>query len=140
VLYLLHHAEAVDALVDPQRPLTPAGAAHAEQLAVQARDRGVKPDVIWHSGKLRARQTAEPFWRLCNPLAVFSAIRNLQPADPPEWIRDVVERDERAILLVGHMPHMARLLEVLTGGDALLFPLHGFVAVEAGKELWRIGR
>ena len=51
---------------------------------------GLKPDVIWHSGKLRARQTAEALWRHCNPLAEFSAARALQPDDPPEWIRDVV--------------------------------------------------
>ena len=57
--------------------------ARASSSQRRARDRGVKPDAIWHSGKLRARQTAEPLWRACNPLAEFAAARGLQPEDPP---------------------------------------------------------
>jgi phosphohistidine phosphatase len=144
MLFLVHHAEAVDALVDPQRPLTAAGRTRAEQLARRALERGAKPAVIWHSGKLRARQTAEPFWRECNPLAEFSAARGLQPGDPPEWMKDVVDSDQRDIMLVGHLPHLARLHSILLSGEALdelQFPLHGIVALrqqDAGwSELWR---
>jgi phosphohistidine phosphatase len=145
MLFLVHHAAAVDALVDPQRPLTEPGHQQAKRLADRARERGVKPDVIWHSGKLRARQTAEYFWRACNPLAEFSAARNLQPDDPPRWAADVLMADDRTIMLVGHMPHMARLLEVLTArpGPAASFPLHGLVALERRDaewvETWRAG-
>ena len=141
MLYLVHHAEAVDAQIDPQRPLTEAGRAHAERLAERARERGVKPDVIWHSGKLRARQTAEPFWRLCNPLAAFSATRALQPGDPPEWIRDLVESDPREIMLVGHMPHMAKLFDLLTEQEeeaGAAFPPHGLVALEKQEGSWMV--
>jgi phosphohistidine phosphatase len=84
MVYLVHHADAVSPEVDPQRPLSERGRAHAERLAGEAAARGVKPAAVWHSGKLRARQTAEPFWRACNPLAEFAAIRGLQPDDPPE--------------------------------------------------------
>jgi phosphohistidine phosphatase len=144
MLYLLHHADAVDALIDPQRPLSDDGRRHAERLAGQARDREVRLSVIWHSGKLRARQTAEPFWRLCNPLAEFAAQRGLQPGDPPEWIRGIVEGDDRDIMLVGHMPHLARLHELLAGPgtEAVAFPLHGLVALEyrdgGWVEAWRL--
>lgn len=137
MLYLVHHADAVDAAIDPQRPLSDRGREHADRLAGKARARGVRPAVIHHSGKLRARQTAEPFWRLCNPLAEFSAARSLQPNDPPEWIRDLVSHDPRDQMLVGHMPHLARLLELLLGGGAEPFPLHGVVALELTGEGWR---
>jgi phosphohistidine phosphatase len=144
MLFLLHHADAVDAQIDSQRPLSETGRLHAEQLAVRARDRGAKPDVIWHSGKLRARQTAELLWKACNPLAEFSATRGLQPDDPPEWIKDVVNADVRHILLAGHMPHIGRLYRVLVGDTATAavgFPLHGLVALEQldgrWKEVWR---
>src|SRR5688572_16464505 len=136
MLYLVHHAAAIRSEVDPQRPLSPAGRAHAEAMAQLAAGRGVAPAAIWHSGKLRARQTAEPFWRLCNPLAEFAAIRGLQPDDPPEWIRDLVRGEPRAIMLVGHMPSLPRILQLLTGqeGD---FPAHGLVALEADGEGWK---
>jgi phosphohistidine phosphatase len=145
MLYLVHHADAVPPSVDPQRPLSGLGRAHVDMLASRAADRGVKPDVIWHSGKLRARQTAEAFWRTCNPLAELSAIRGMQPADPPTWIRDQVVRETRAVMLVGHMPHLPRLLTLLvTGGEDPLieFPAHGLIAVEIndglGTEVWRL--
>ena len=146
MLYLVHHAEAVAPDVDPRRPLTEAGRAHAERVARDAAARGVRPDVVWHSGKLRARQTAEAFWRACNPLASMSAARGLQPADPPEWVKDLVAGETRDVMLVGHMPSLARVLSLLTAGDAEAasgFPEHGLVALDvAGDryvERFRIG-
>ena len=139
MLYVVHHAEAVDALIDPQRPLTPSGRRHADDLARRAHDRSITPGAVWHSGKLRARQTAEPFWRLCNPLAEFAAVRGLQPGDPPQWIKDAVELDGRDILLVGHMPHLSRLLNLLihrTTDGPSEFPPHGLVALERIDDGW----
>jgi phosphohistidine phosphatase len=148
VIYLVHHADALSADVEPQQPLSVAGRVHAESLAERARDRGVKPQVIWHSGKLRARQTAEPFHRLCNPLAEFSAIRGLQPTDPPEWIEKQLTDDQRDVLdvlLVGHMPGLPRILtRLITGAHdvPVPFPLHGMIALvrdgERWQELWRM--
>src|SRR5206468_6287900 len=87
-LYLVHHGDAVGPEVDPQRPLSTVGRASVDFLASQAAARGVRPELIWHSGKLRSKQTAEAFWRSCIPLAEFSATRDLQPGDDPAWIRD----------------------------------------------------
>ena len=106
MIYLVHHADALPPEADPQRPLSGVGRASADLLAKDAAARGIKPVAIWHSGKLRARQTAEAFLRACNPLAEFSAIRGLQPGDPPEWIRDLVAGETREVMLVGHMPHL----------------------------------
>ena len=118
----------------------PAGARTRPTWRPSAAARGVRPDVIWHSGKLRARQTADAFRAACNPLAELSAIRGLQPTDPPEWIRDRLIGDDREIMLVGHFPSLPRILHSLvTGtseGDAADFPLHGVVAVEWRDERW----
>ncbi len=129
------------------QPLSESGRAASERLAIAASARGVKPDVIWHSGKFRARQTAELFRRACNPGAAFSVARGLQPTDPPRVIQDQLERGGRSILLVGHLPHLVRLLRALCGelpDSAIIeFPTHGCVALErqggCWKELWRIG-
>jgi phosphohistidine phosphatase len=146
MIVLVHHAEAVGPEVDPMRPISDVGRAAATRLAMEAAGRGVRPDQVWHSGKLRARQTAELFWRACNPLAAFFAARGLQPDDPPGWIRDELVGESRSILIVGHMPHLDRLLHVLLqsgpGGGAAAFPLHGCVALERDtgrwKEIWRL--
>lgn len=100
----------------------------------------MKPAIIWHSGKLRARQTAEAFWRRCNPLSTFVAARGLQPTDPTTWIVDAVTAESRDVMLVGHFPHMPQLLGHLTSGrpDAApaTFPMNGMVALEMLNGRW----
>jgi len=140
LLYLVHHGDAVGPDVDPRRPLSAEGKAEVERLAAQAAGLGAKPAVVWHSGKLRAKQTAEAFWRACNALAEFSATKDLQPDDPPQWMRDRLRMEPRDILIAGHFPHLPRLLAVLiTGGEAgVSFPPHGVVALETldDGEVW----
>jgi phosphohistidine phosphatase len=138
-IYLVHHADAVGPDVDPQRPLSAVGRAHAEGLATAAAARGVKPHVICHSGKLRARQTAEAFWRRCNPFAVVAAQRGLQPTDPPQSISVLLAGEELDLMIVGHMPSLGRILAMLTRGSAeadATFPQHGLVALEKAGDGW----
>jgi phosphohistidine phosphatase len=148
LLVLVHHGEAVGPDVDPRRPLSTVGRRQAEHLAAEAARRGARPSAVWHSGKLRARQTAEAFWRACNPFAELSASRDLQPDDRPDWIRDRLRGETRDIVIAGHMPHVARLLALLLAGGAAAppaFPPHGMVALESNDdgdtwvERWRCG-
>jgi phosphohistidine phosphatase len=146
LLYLVHHGDAVGPDTDPARPLSTRGRVEVDMLAQKAAERGVKPVVIWHSGKLRARQTAEAFWRRCNPLSALSVTRGLQPSDPTSWIADAVAGETRDILLAGHFPHLPQLLgHLLTGNPKAApanFPLNGMVALEEidGRwiEAWRL--
>jgi phosphohistidine phosphatase len=144
-LFLVHHGEAVGPEVDPQRPLSHAGRIAVARLAEEASARGARPDVVWHSGKLRARQTAEAFWRACNALAEFSATRDLQPDDPPEWIGQRLRTESRDLLIAGHFPHLPRLLLWFDpNAGTPPFPPHGIVALTTDdggrgwRELWRI--
>ena len=143
-LFLVHHGNAVGPEIEPSRPLSTAGREAVSRLAADAAARGAKPAVLWHSGKLRAKQTAEAYWRACNPFAEFSATRDLQPDDPPDWIRDRLRGESRDILLAGHFPQLPRLLTLLAGPDIASFPLHGIVALTSDdhggtwREEWRI--
>ena len=146
-LYLVHHGDAVSPEVDPRRPLSATGRIAAERAAVDAAARGAHPAVVWHSGKLRARQTAEIFWRACNALAECSAARDLQPGDPPVWVRDRLRGQSRDLMIVGHFPHLPLLLTMLLTdhhGTAETFPPHGVVALATADEgaswteKWRI--
>ncbi|MGH9140315.1 MAG: phosphohistidine phosphatase SixA [Vicinamibacterales bacterium] len=145
-LYLVHHGVAVGAEEDARRPLSAVGIAGAARVAGKAAALGAKPDVVWHSGKLRAKQTAREFWRACNPLAAFAVSRDLQPDDPPQWIRDRLRSETRNIAIAGHFPHLPRLLALLTtGGEAGVdFPINGIVALvsddegDSYREIWRV--
>lgn len=139
MVVLVHHADAVDPLIEPQRPLSDVGRAQAVSVANALLARALKPECIWHSGKLRARQTAEAIRRTCNPLAAFAAIRGLLPDDPPEWIRDRLTTESRTVVLVGHLPHLPRVVHTLLRNTEEWkddFPLHGAIALEEVDEGW----
>ena len=146
-LFLVHHGEAVGPEVDPRRPLSARGEEAVGRLAAAAAARGAMPAVVWHSGKLRARQTAEAFWRASNALAELQATRDLQPDDPPQWLRDRLRGETRDILIAGHFPHLPKLFGLLLTGrsdSTVDFPQHGVVALvsdddgESWREEWRL--
>jgi phosphohistidine phosphatase len=147
MVLLVHHGDALSQAIDPQRPLSERGRRGAETLALEIARRGFVASAVWHSGKLRARQTAEAVWRASNPLAEFAAIRGLQPDDPASIVTGRLAGETRDVAIVGHFPHLPRLLAQLlgaAGGDAgVLFPPHGAVALAADsesrwREVWRI--
>jgi phosphohistidine phosphatase len=128
-VYLVHHADAVGPAVDPQRPLSTRGLAQAAWLADEAaRVWQAKPVLIWHSGKLRSRQTAEAFLRRCNPSAAFRAARGLLPEDPVLWMENALALEDDDVLVVGHIPHLPSLARALGADDPL--PLNGMIALE----------
>ena len=144
-VYLVHHGDAVGPDVDHRRPLSTAGQVHVERIAAEAAARGANSGIVWHSGKLRAKQTAEAFWRACNPLAELSATRDLQPDDSPQWIAERLRAETRDILIAGHFPHLPRVFALLTAShDERAFPLHGVVALSSDdqgatwREAWRL--
>ena len=143
LLFLIHHGEAVEAEIDPRRPLSPRGQEQAQHVSAEAAARGARPVVVWHSGKLRAKQTGEALWRACNPLSECAATRDVQPEDPPHWIRDRLLAETRDIAIAGHFPHLPDLVGLLLG-HLSDFPQHGVVALasddegDTWRELWRI--
>jgi phosphohistidine phosphatase len=146
MVLLVHHGDALPPDVDSQRPLSPRGRAGAERLADQSAAHGFKPVAVWHSGKLRARQTAEAFWRRCNPLAEFASIRGLQPTDPASLVADLLAGESRDVVLAGHMPNLERVWRLMVTGSEespIPFPPHGVVALEPvdasrWREAWRL--
>jgi phosphohistidine phosphatase len=133
LVVLVHHGEALPEHLDPQRPLSAHGRELVERVAKDAAKRGIHPAAVWHSGKLRARQTAEAYWRACNALAEFRAIGGLRPEDGPWQLRDHLLGESRTVMMVGHMPHLPRALGFLTTGDdnaRAEFPLNGLVLLE----------
>jgi len=139
-VFLIHHADALPAQIDHMRPLSSLGQQQAARVAEAAARRGVKPAVIWHSGKLRARQTAEVWLRIVNPLARFTATRGLQPDDDPEVAAAALAGETNDIAIASHMPLLPALLHRLTTGRqdhmSAEFPLNGCVALERDGERW----
>ena len=58
-LYLVQHGQSLSEEQDPERGFSQEGYADVNRIADVARGYGVRPAAIKHSGKKRARQTAE---------------------------------------------------------------------------------
>jgi phosphohistidine phosphatase len=117
-VYLVQHGLATREEDDPERPLTAEGRAEVERVARAAAAAGVRPDSILHSGKNRARQTAEIFAAHAKPAQGVRAVEGLGPRDDPQRAKERLERADAPLLLVGHLPHLGRLAGLLLAGDA----------------------
>ena len=117
LIYLVRHGDALPATEHRDRPLSSAGRDAIEEIARLAKERNVEIAAIYHSGILRARQTAEILGKhLAPPLGVASR-SGLLPDDDPEIVKAELEGDERSVMLIGHLPHMNRLAGLLVAAD-----------------------
>jgi phosphohistidine phosphatase len=116
-LYLVQHGQAFPAAEHPDRPLTDAG--RREVATVAALLARSQPPVsrIVHSGKPRARQTAEILADHLKPSQPVEAAAGLDPHDPVEpWVATVNGWAEDG-LLVGHQPFLGQLVSRLVLGE-----------------------
>ncbi len=119
-VYLVRHAEAERELVDPNRGLTERGRWDARRVAVLAAKLGLEVQQIRHSGKTRAEQTAAILDEALSPPGGVAAAPGLAPMDDVRPVADELTRASQPVMLVGHLPFMARLTGQLLAGDASL--------------------
>ncbi len=122
MLYLMQHAQAVPDEVDPQRPLSEEGRAAVGRVAARAAQLALPIEHVYHSGKLRARQTAEI---LAGALHVESRVEELEGLGPKDraeplarWLRVEGQKEMvSGLALVSHLPLLDRLASLLVTGD-----------------------
>jgi phosphohistidine phosphatase len=115
-VYLVRHGEAVSSQFDPQRPLSEQGRADIRKVASFIKPLEISVEHIWHSGKLRAAQTAE---KLAGAVLVekdCSAHKYLGPNDDVTIIADELEAHNTNLMLVGHLPFLVYLASLLVAG------------------------
>jgi phosphohistidine phosphatase len=140
-VYLVQHGQAKSEDEDPPRPLTDRGVDDVTWVAHWAIDRfGVRPSRVIHSGKTRSRQTAEIWGRLIgvDPEEGDGLAPN---DDPTTWVRRLAA-EIGDVMLVGHLPHLAKLASLLLTGDAdrqlVGFRQGGLVAAEHADAGWAV--
>lgn len=142
IAYLVRHGDAVAASENPKRPLSRAGRDAVEQIARLARERQVEVSAIYHSGILRAEETAEILAQQLMPPGGVKAIAGLLPDDDPVIGKAELETATEPIMLVGHLPYMGRLAALLVRGDmespVIDFPPAGMVCCSRLAAQWKI--
>src|SRR5690348_17269452 len=113
MLYLMQHAQAVPDDVDSQRPLSPEGRVGIGRVSARAAQLALAPDHIYHSGKLRARQTAEALAEALHLESTLEELEGLSPKDRAEplarWLRvETQKKTAGGMVLVSHLPLLDR--------------------------------
>ena len=73
---------------------------------------------VIHSGKLRAAQTALLFAETLGPgRIVEQAVDGLAPNDQTDMVADAINDWTEDTMIVGHLPHLAKLTSQLVVGD-----------------------
>ena len=80
-LFLVQHGTSVPKEVDPECPLTDEGRDTVERIARDAAGHKIEVDLIQHSGKTRARQTAEIMAYFLKPPGGVQEASGLDPLD-----------------------------------------------------------
>jgi phosphohistidine phosphatase len=140
-LYLVQHGQAKTEDEDPERPLTDQGVEDVARVANHAvAQLGVRPTRVFHSGKTRARQTAEAWGELLD--ADVEQDDALAPNDDPTNWLERLRSEPDDLMLVGHLPHLARLAGLLLIGAAdrsvVKFCPGGLVGLERTNTGWMV--
>jgi len=116
--FLIQHGEAKSEAEDPERSLTARGENEVMAVSKMAGGVQIRPSRIYHSGKLRAKQTAEI---LASDLKISdSLVQSVQGLNPNDDIHPWVERiskEKEGLMLVGHLPFLEKLTSFLLCGD-----------------------
>jgi phosphohistidine phosphatase len=115
-LYLVQHGLTYSEAIDPERSLSATGKANVDRIAMLAAEAKVPVAKILHSGKLRARQTAEIMAAHLKPPGGVSEIKGINPLDDVIPIATRCDASED-IMLVGHLPFLENMTSYLITGS-----------------------
>ena len=122
-LFLVRHAEAAPGEPDELRTLTPQGKQQARELGRRFVRKGIKPDAIFSSPLLRARETADGIAAAVG-LATEPDER-LAPGATANDVRAVVAGRGETVVVVGHQPDCGQICVAIGGGALPEFPAGG---------------
>ncbi|MGC8866750.1 MAG: phosphohistidine phosphatase SixA [Elusimicrobiales bacterium] len=138
-LYLVQHADAKTEEQDPQRGLSQKGFDDIKKVAAFLTKLNLEVDEIFHSPKLRAKQTAQV---LSEALGVRTTEADgLTPLDDPQIWSARLKNINKSIMLVGHLPHLSNLASLILVADRektiISFKMAGVVCLKK-EQNWTV--
>ena len=119
-LYLLRHAKSSwknQDLADFERPLAGRGRKASETIGQFLKEKEINFDLVLSSPAVRARETIDLVLRAAKLRADVRYDERIYEATAARLIDVIsqIETEHKAVVLVGHNPGMADLVQVLTG-------------------------
>jgi phosphohistidine phosphatase len=133
----------VDKEVDANRPLSKQGADEVKAMARFFYGKGLDIPEIWHSGKARAEQTAQSLQPAVALRGTILQQDGLGPKDDVKPIAKGLKGRADDLMIVGHLPFLAKLASRLLVGDenqaVVTFRNAGVVCLECDESHgWQI--
>lgn len=122
-IYLARHAEAAHPSEDPYQALNERGKKNAKNLAHFLKKAGITVERVYHSSKLRSKETAEI---LDSVLSQTHQLQYMPQLDPDRSIEPLCEKIAELpdkTLLVGHLPNLELLSNYLINGNFSTTPI-----------------
>lgn len=138
-IYLVQHGKSYSKEEDPERRLTEEGVKETEKIAKYLSEVGIKPRKIFHSGKTRARMTAEILAKYLEVEDVEET-EGLNPLDDPGVIMEKLKDIEYDVMIVGHLPHLSGLASRLLNSEVEIvkFRYSGVLSLKKTDEGYKI--
>ena len=115
-VYFIQHGIALTSAEDENRPLSNVGIDEVRSVADRLRNCGIEIIKVYHSGKLRAQQTAEVFAQTFKSGEVLE-LEGMGPNDEAHLLIDQLSEDKA--LYVGHLPNIQKVVSTLIAGNEL---------------------
>ena len=112
-LYLMRHGEAEGVYEGEGPALSARGESEVNQIGKALSSKKIQLDHIYHSGKLRARQTADIVGSKFSADIPISKREGLKPNDPVLVFAKDLNDESGNILVIGHLPFVAKLTSYL---------------------------
>ena len=142
-VYLMQHGRPVPKEEDPDRPLSDQGKGDVGRMSEFLKKSGVKIQEVFHSGKTRARQTAEIVVSKLKPELEPQQRQGLSPLDDLKEIADEIKHSNKNLFIAGHLPHLGKLASLLVAGSETVpvvrFQQGGVLCLEKnGEGRWAV--
>ena len=138
-VYFVQHGLALPEQIDPNRPLSPEGRKDVECIAAHLRKSRVAVKRLCHSGKMRAKQTAQILSEQIGDGTVHE-VSGMSPNDNVIEFASGLKEDET--MYVGHLPHLGNLVSYLVAGHeeskVVKFVNAGVVCLEKDSEGYHV--
>lgn len=108
-VYLVQHGACLEKTVNPEQPLSEKGRKDIGSLCQFLSLLSIESHCLWHSGKLRAQQTAEILVSSLASSVTIESREGLAPMDEIGVIEKTIYQLNQNVLLVGHMPFLGKL-------------------------------
>ncbi|OGT53863.1 MAG: phosphohistidine phosphatase SixA [Gammaproteobacteria bacterium RIFCSPHIGHO2_12_FULL_41_15] len=142
-LYCLRHGEAEADLVDHDRILNEQGRLDVSRLGERLAQLDVHINKIYHSGVVRAEQTAQIIAEKLKFTSDLTVMPELFGGGGIALIADMIQHWQDDSLLVSHMPFVSELVSYLVTGQShqtlMAFPPATLALLERVKPgIWRL--